>query len=157
MRILGAGAGGGDLVLPANLTTDDSEITFNTPVDGNPLPAGAFVVELSLNGGADFSGAPAETEQVRCALTGNGNTADSVEPSVSRRVCFGVTIDCRRTPGAACPAASWFVAVLGRLRVWARVSDDGRGLSSPRACVGAVTASSAPFHRLLLAINWPHV
>ena len=67
VRILGAGAGGGDLTLPANLTTDDSEISFSTPEDGNPLPAGSFVVELSLNGGADFSGGPAGIEQVLCS------------------------------------------------------------------------------------------
>ena len=67
VRILGAGVNGSDLVLPANLTTDDSEITFSTPDGGTPLPAGSFVVELSLNGGADFSGGSAGSEQVCCS------------------------------------------------------------------------------------------
>ena len=64
VRVLGAGEGGGHLDLPANLTANDREVAFTMPEQSNPLPAGSFVVQLSLNGGADFSGGPAHSEQV---------------------------------------------------------------------------------------------
>ena len=68
VRILGAGKGGSYLDLPANLTADDREVAFTMPEQSKPLPAGSFVVQLSLNGGADFSGGPAPSEQVRSRL-----------------------------------------------------------------------------------------
>ena len=69
VRILGAGKGGSYLDLPANLTADDREVAFTMPEQRlGPLPAGSVVVQLSLNGGADFSGGPAPSEQVRFTL-----------------------------------------------------------------------------------------
>ena len=65
MRICGAGTNGSDIDLLANLTTNDREIAFTTPEHLSPLSAGSFAVQLSLNGGADFSGGPAHAEQVR--------------------------------------------------------------------------------------------
>ena len=66
VRVLGAGEGGSHLDLPANLTANDREIAFTMPEQqlGHPLPAGSYVVQLSLNGGADFSGGPVHSEQV---------------------------------------------------------------------------------------------
>ena len=64
VRIRGVGAGGRDLVLPANLTAEDRQISFTTPEQSTALPAGSFVIELSLNGGADFSGSADGSEQV---------------------------------------------------------------------------------------------
>ena len=68
VRILGAGKGGSYLDLPANLTANDREVAFTMPEQSKPLPAGSFVVQLSLNGGADFSGGPPPLEQVRFIL-----------------------------------------------------------------------------------------
>ncbi len=88
MRILGAGENGSYLDLPANLTADDREVAFTVPEQrSGPLPAGSFVVQLSLNGGADFSGGPAPSEQVHFGSgsgPGHGSGCLHVDTGIGR-------------------------------------------------------------------------
>ena len=63
VKIVGGGSDGSDLLLPANLTDSADLVEVAALEGGPPLPAGPFVVQLSLNG-EDFSGGPDDSQQV---------------------------------------------------------------------------------------------
>lgn len=64
LRLTLPGANAPSLALPANWTANRTGITAVTPGEQQPLAAGGYTVQASLNGGADWTGGPDQEPMV---------------------------------------------------------------------------------------------